>query len=120
MASSSDDDDCGSNVLGTRVVSLSSLLPLSFRLVQQQQSFRILRSMSSDAPAKRYKLTAERPLTFVTGNPNKLREVQQIIGSEVPLQSKSIDRMSFGYICRQLDVDLDLDLINVESTLRSA
>ena len=35
--------------------------------------------------------TAEQPLTFVTGNANKLREVQQILGDSVPLVSRAID-----------------------------
>jgi hypothetical protein len=39
------------------------------------------------------RFTAESPLTFVTGNANKLREVQQILGDKVALVSQSIDCM---------------------------
>jgi len=35
---------------------------------------------------------AVRPLTFVTGNANKLAEVKAILGDSIPLTSKAIDR----------------------------
>jgi inosine/xanthosine triphosphate pyrophosphatase family protein len=35
---------------------------------------------------------AVKPLTFVTGNANKLAEVKAILGDSIPLTSKAIDR----------------------------
>jgi inosine/xanthosine triphosphate pyrophosphatase family protein len=32
-----------------------------------------------------------KPLTFVTGNPNKVIEVNAIIGDTIPLQSRALD-----------------------------
>lgn len=32
-----------------------------------------------------------KPLTFVTGNPNKVIEVQAIIGDKIPIQHRALD-----------------------------
>ncbi|KAJ1975684.1 nucleoside triphosphate pyrophosphohydrolase ham1 [Dimargaris verticillata] len=36
-------------------------------------------------------MTGHIPLVFVTGNQNKLREVQAILGDVVPIESKALD-----------------------------
>ena len=42
---------------------------------------------------RRFKMSGQKPkLVFVTGNANKLKEVQQIIGNDFELISQSIDR----------------------------
>ena len=40
-------------------------------------------------------------ITFVTGNQNKLKEVQAILGSTIPMTNKSLDRTPFTRDCAQ-------------------
>jgi hypothetical protein len=50
-------------------------------------------STASFPAVNRSKMATQKPrLVFVTGNANKLREVQQIIGDDFELVSRSIDR----------------------------
>lgn len=36
-----------------------------------------------------------KPITFVTGNANKLKELSQILGDSIPIQSHSCDCLYF-------------------------
>lgn len=51
------------------------------------------RSPLTRSVTRRFKMSTQKPkLVFVTGNANKLREVQQIIGDDFELISRSLDR----------------------------